>query len=220
MRVNFVSEKNINTHTHKTIINKTGKQELNFASMGAFQSWKEREEENTYSMYVKDQRSYQPKSMKDTYNVYILFYVATSKNMILGVINRHYYVCCRDGKYEENKKPRFTKAKRPNQRASRKLSGTCTSRIYVNEFCDGHVEATYIAGHTGHELGVCELPHLSLPASVKDTVAMKLSLGIPADRIMEGKHTRRVVIRCVIICVITTCDYRHLTRCRKPHKEE
>jgi hypothetical protein len=102
-----------------------------------------------------------------------------------GVINRHYYVCCRDGKYEENKKPRFTKAKRPNQRPSRKLSGTCTSRIYVNEFCDGHVEVTYIAGHTGHELGVCELPHLSLPASVKDTVAMKLSLGIPADRIME-----------------------------------
>ena len=143
--------------------------------------------ENTYSMYIKDQRSYQPKSMKGTCNVYILLYVVTSKNMILGVINRHYYVCCRDGKYEENKKPRFTKAKRPNQRPSRKLSGTCTSRIYVNEFCDGHVEVTYIAGHTGHELGVCELPHLSLPASVKDTVAMKLGLGIPADRIMAYK---------------------------------
>ena len=26
---------------------------------------------------------------------------------MLGVINRHYYTCCRDGKYEQNKKPRL-----------------------------------------------------------------------------------------------------------------
>ena len=32
--------------------------------MEAFQTWKEREEESTYSMYVKDQRSYQPKAME------------------------------------------------------------------------------------------------------------------------------------------------------------
>ena len=38
----------------------------------------------------------------------------------------------------------------------------------------------------GHEVGVCELPYLSLSAGAKDAVAMKLSLGIPADRIMEG----------------------------------
>ena len=99
-----------------------------------------------------------------------------------GVINRHYYTCCRDGKY---RKPRVTKASGPT-RDLLELNGTCTSRIYVYEFRDGRVEFTYIAGHTGHELGVCELPHLSLPASVKDAVAMKLSLGIPADRIMKG----------------------------------
>ena len=107
--------------------------------------------------------------------------------IMLGVINRHYYTCCRDGKYEQNKKPRLTNTKRPNQRPSRKLNDTCTSRMYVNEFGDGHVEVTYLAGHTGHELGPCELPHLSVPASTKDAVAIKLSLGIPADRIMEGK---------------------------------
>ena len=102
-----------------------------------------------------------------------------------GVVNRFYYVCCRDGKYTENKKPRINSGKRPNQRPTRKLNGTCISRMYVNEFLDGHVEVSYIKGHTGHELGVCEL---SIPASTRETVAMKISLGIPAERIMEGKH--------------------------------
>ena len=59
--------------------------------------------------------------------------------------------------------------------------------MYVNEFEDGHVEVTYIRGYTGHELGICELPHRSIPASIRETVAMKISLGIPAERIMVGK---------------------------------
>ena len=54
--------------------------------------------------------------------------------------------------------------------------------MYVNKFQDGHVELT-LKGHTSHELGVCELPHLSIPASIRETVA-KISLGIPAERIM------------------------------------
>ena len=41
-----------------------GKTVVSFESMEAFYTWKEREEEITYSMYVKDQRSYQPKAMK------------------------------------------------------------------------------------------------------------------------------------------------------------
>ena len=56
--------------------------------------------------------------------------------------------------------------------------------MFVNRFEDGHVEVTYISGHMGHELGVCEL---SLSAGVKDAVAMKLSLGIPADRMKALK---------------------------------
>ena len=108
-------------------------------------------------------------------------------NLCTGVVNRYYYVCCCDGKYAENKRSRITSGKRPYQRPTRKLNGTCTSRMYVNKFQDGHVELTYVKGHTGHELGVCELPHLSIPASIRETVAMKISLGIPAERIMEGK---------------------------------
>ena len=41
-----------------------GKTEMSFESMEAFHTWKEREEESTYSMYVRDQRPYQPKAME------------------------------------------------------------------------------------------------------------------------------------------------------------
>ena len=41
-----------------------GKTEMSFESMEVFHTWKEREEENTYSMYVKGQRAYQPKAME------------------------------------------------------------------------------------------------------------------------------------------------------------
>lgn len=70
---------------------------------------------------------------------------------------------------------------------SDQLENSCISRMYVNEYQGGHVDVTYIKGHTGHELGVCELTHLSIPASIRETVAMNISLGIPAERIMEGK---------------------------------
>ena len=46
---------------------------MSFESMLAFYSWKEREEENTYSMYVQDQRPYQPKLMKGMVYVYMYF---------------------------------------------------------------------------------------------------------------------------------------------------
>ena len=49
------------------------------------------------------------------------------------------------------------------------VNSTVLSYVYVNKFQDGHVELTYVKGHTGHELGVCELPHLSIPASIRET---------------------------------------------------
>ena len=120
---------------------------------------REKKKVHIYSMYVKDQRSYQPKAMEgDAYTCSVAICKVVD-TVFTGVTNRYYYVCCRDGKYVENKKPRITNGKRPNQHQTRKLNGTCTSRMYVNEFKDGHVEVTYIKGHTGHELGGCELPH-------------------------------------------------------------
>ena len=58
--------------------------------------------------------------------------------------------------------------------------------MYVNRFVDDQVEVTYIAAHTGHDLGTCELPFLPIPHGVRETVAIKLSQGIPAERIMDG----------------------------------
>ena len=53
--------------------------------------------------------------------------------------------------------------------------------MYVDEFSDHHVEVNYITAHNGHEVGVCEIPHLPLPPSVKESVAIKLSQGIPSE---------------------------------------
>lgn len=91
-----------------------------------------------------------------------------------------YYVCCRDGKYKQARK---TDSRRSHQR---QLDATCISRMYVNEFSDDRIEVKYIAAHHGHELGVCELPHLPLPQSVKESVAIKLNQGIPPERILDG----------------------------------
>ena len=85
-----------------------------------------------------------------------------------------------------NTQPRQTSKVRPHQKPSRKLDACCISRMYVTEFTDGHVEVKYISAHTAHELGTLELPHLPLPKGVKEEVALKISMGIPAERIMEG----------------------------------
>lgn len=59
--------------------------------------------------------------------------------------------------------------------------------MYVNDFHDGHVEVEYIPAHTNHTLGHGELKYLPLPMSTKEEVAMKLSLGVPPTRILNGK---------------------------------
>ena len=56
--------------------------------------------------------------------------------------------------------------------------------MYVTEFHDGHVEVKYISAHTALELGTSELPHLPVPKSVKEEIAMKISMGIPSERIL------------------------------------
>ena len=60
--------------------------------------------------------------------------------------------------------------------------------MYVTEYKDGHVDVKYISAHTGHELGTSELCHLPLPKSVKEEIAMKISMGIPPERIIEGYY--------------------------------
>lgn len=104
-----------------------------------------------------------------------------------GVSKRVYYVCCRDGDYRPCTKPRQTGKKRPHQKDTRKINDTCISRIYVDYHEDGHVTVTHVTGHTNHEPGLHEDKYLPLPRSIREEIAIKLSNGIPDDRIMEGK---------------------------------
>ena len=57
--------------------------------------------------------------------------------------------------------------------------------MYVTEYKD-HVDLTYISAHTNHDLGEKELCYLRIPDSIKEDVALKLSIGVPANRIIEG----------------------------------
>ena len=58
--------------------------------------------------------------------------------------------------------------------------------MYVDEYLDDYVELKYITAHTNHSLGVVQLPHLALPKTIRGEVAMKISKGIQAERILEG----------------------------------
>jgi len=109
------------------------------------------------------------------------------KFCIIDVVKRRYLVCCREGKYRSNEHTkRLTNKKRLKQKPSRKINDHCLAGMYVDEFEDGPIRVTYISAHTGHELGLCELQQLPLPKSAKETVALKLSQGIPAQRIIDG----------------------------------
>ena len=52
----------------------------------------------------------------------------------------------------------------------------------MDEYKDGHVEVMYLTAHSGHELGA----NLPLPTSTKETISVKVSQGIPSERITDG----------------------------------
>ena len=57
----------------------------------------------------------------------------------------------------------------------------------MTEYLDGTIEVKYISAHSNHDLGTMELPYLPLPKGVKEEIAVKINLGIPPERIMEGE---------------------------------
>ena len=102
--------------------------------------------------------------------------------------SRYYFTCCHTGKYQGNKTPRKTVEKRPHQKETRKLNSTCVSKMYVDELKDGHITVKYVSAHTGHDLDPQELKYLPPPESTKQEVCMKISMGIPPERILHGNH--------------------------------
>lgn len=81
---------------------------------------------------------------------------------------------------------RKTTEKRPHQKESRKLNSICISRMYVDKLKNDQVRVEYVSAHTGHDLGPQELKYLPLPESTKQEVTMKISMGIPPERILKG----------------------------------
>ena len=61
----------------------------------------------------------------------------------------------------------------------------------MNELKDGYITVKYVSAHTGHDLGPQELKYLLLPGSTKQEVATKISMGIPPERILQGKVTEQ-----------------------------
>ena len=58
--------------------------------------------------------------------------------------------------------------------------------MYVTKFKIGNIEVKYISAHFNHTIGPSEDAFLPLPTSTKEEIAMKLSLGISIERIMDG----------------------------------
>lgn len=108
-------------------------------------------------------------------------------------ITRYYYVCCRDGDYRGHKSCSEPSKNRPHQKISRKMSGTCISRMYVDLHVSKRVTVRYIPTHTGHKPAYNELKFLPLPESTKDEVSLKLAQGISSKRVLQGGN----VLECI-----------------------
>ena len=107
--------------------------------------------------------------------------------LVIGVIKRHYYQCCRAGDFRDNTTVRKTDKKHPHQQPFRKLGTQCISRMHFNQLENGTFSVKYIPSHTGDDIGPTELSHLPLPNSVKEKIATKINLGIRKERIIDGK---------------------------------
>ena len=88
--------------------------------------------------------------------------------------------------FKPSTQQRKSKRKRPHQKPSRKLNDMCISRMYVTKFKAGNIEVKYIFAHSNHTIGPSEDAFLPVPTSTKEEIAIKLSLGISIERIMDG----------------------------------
>ena len=88
---------------------------------------------------------------------------------VIAIKVTHYYLCCHDGNYHHNSSERITE-----------------QRDYIKSSHKINVELKYITAHTNHLLGVVQLSYLALPKTIRGEVAIKISKGIQAERILEG----------------------------------
>ena len=90
-------------------------------------------------------------------------------------------------KYKPSTQQHKSKKKLPHQKPSRKLNDVYISQMYMMKFKAGNIEVKYDSAHSNHTIGPNEDALLPLPTSTKEEVAMKLSLGISFEGIMNDK---------------------------------
>jgi len=61
--------------------------------------------------------------------------------------------------------------------------------MYVDYCQDGHVTITHITAHTNHTPRHDEDKYLPIPKSMLEENAIKVSNGIPTERIMDGEFS-------------------------------
>ena len=71
--------------------------------------------------------------------------------------------------------------------------------MYVTKFNSGKIEVKYISAHSNHAPGPSEAGFLPLPVSIKEEIAMKLSLGISIERIMDGMYVKHCTTQFILL---------------------
>lgn len=99
------------------------------------------------------------------------------------------FVCCRDGKGKENKRPRMTAKKRYSS-GTRKMENCCISRMTASEdLSTGQVQLTFVKTHTNHQPRLEEVKYLPLPGSTKQEVRDRYADGVGLDKIIDGNSS-------------------------------
>lgn len=154
--------------------------------MTEFTSWKEREEDATYTTYIKNQQAYKPSSSGEfvmvlSIPVILLVYQQTE------IKTRYYFVCCRSGKHCINKHQRKIKEVHPHQKESR----NSIPHVY-HDFMLMNMEMATPLSHIFQYIPMGWIPvSSSICHSLRapNEVAMKISLGGPTERILDGNTT-------------------------------
>lgn len=59
--------------------------------------------------------------------------------------------------------------------------------MYVTKFSSGKMDVKFISAHSNHDPDEDEAGFVPLPVSTKEEIALKLSVGVSIERIMEGR---------------------------------
>ena len=96
------------------------------------------------------------------------------------------YICHRDGtqRIHLKKGETYKGTRAANRKGSCKIGGLCPSRFYVSVNEDNTVNVKYIETHS-HSTSFDQTKFLHVPQHIRDEIAIKLSLKIPINHILD-----------------------------------